>query len=311
MSPGEISAIIKREILAAGFDSCGITSAVELSPEKELYRRWIGRGCHAGMGYLERNTDKRADPSLLVEGTKSVVVAIMNYFPGTLPDSDDNPVISRYVTGTDYHTVVRKRLGIALDASRATIPGLSGRVFADSAPVMEKALAFRAGVGVRGRNTLLIADGIGSYVFIGVVLINLEAEYDSASRHDICGTCRRCIDACPTGAIREEGFVDAARCISYLTIEHRGEIPERFRGLFRDRIIGCDICQEVCPHNNQPPLCRVPELARDTRLEKRNLVEWATLTPDEFSKIFSGTTVERCGYEGFMRNLRFVQGENK
>ncbi|MFO7574409.1 MAG: tRNA epoxyqueuosine(34) reductase QueG, partial [Bacteroidales bacterium] len=299
MSPGEISEIIKSEILAAGFDRCGITEATELSREKGLFMKWLDRGSHADMDFLKRNFEKRTDPGILFQGAKSVAVAVINYYTGRQDESPGMPVVSRYVTRVDYHTVVRERLHQALAASRKKIPGLEGRVCVDSAPVMEKALAVRAGLGNQGRNSLLIVQGGGSFYFIGVIIINLETEYDSPDLTDPCGTCRKCIESCPTGAISEEGFLDAGRCISYLTVEHRGEIPGQFRGKLRNRIFGCDICQEVCPHNCDASLTDIDEFARDKRLDTMTLKEWAYLTPEGFKTIFAGTTVERRGYEAF------------
>jgi len=307
MSPGEISAIIKSELLIAEFDRCGITEAKELSHEKGRLEKWLDMGCHAGMDFLKRNFEKRTDPTLLFEGAKSVAVAVMNYYTGRQIERPGLPVVSRYVTRVDYHTVVRERLHQALAASRKKIPGLGGRVCVDTAPLMEKALAVRAGLGNQGRNSLLIVKGGGSFYFIGVMIINLEAESDSPDLTDPCGSCRICIDSCPTGAISEEGYIDAGRCISYLTVEHRGEIPGQFRGKFRNRIFGCDICQEVCPHNCDASLHDIDEFARDERLDTMTMKEWADLTPEGFKTVFSGTTVERSGYEAFMRNLRFLK----
>lgn len=307
MSPGEISAIVKSEILAAGFDRCGITAATELSHEKGRLRKWLDMGCHAGMDYLRRNFEKRTDPTILFEGAKSVAVAVLNYYPGRLDENHDVPVVSRYVTRVDYHTVVRERLHLALAASRKKIPGLGGRVCVDTAPVMEKALAVRAGLGNQGRNSLLIVKGLGSFCFIGVMIFNLEAESDSPDSTDPCGSCRICIESCPTGAISEEGYIDAGRCISYLTVENKGDIPQQFRGKFLNRISGCDICQEICPHNCDASLTGIDEFARDKRLDTMTMKEWTDLTPEGFKTIFSGTTIERCGYKAFMRNLMFLQ----
>ena len=310
MSPGEITSIIKSEVLAAGFDRCGITEAAELSREKALLMKWLDRGCHGGMKWLERNTDKRGNAALLFEGARSVVVAALNYFHEADPPADGTPVFSRYVSGSDYHMVVRQRLQQALNASIAKIPGLKGRVFTDSAPLMEKALAVRAGIGSQGRNSLLIVPGGGSFHFMGEIVINLEAAYDAPYETDICGSCRNCIDACPTGAISGEGFVDAVRCISYLTIEHKGDIPASFAGKMNGRVFGCDICQDVCPHNASIPLTNVPELMPDLQRWEMTAGSLQNLSPERFDALFSGTAVLRCGYESFVRNLRFLQKEN-
>jgi epoxyqueuosine reductase len=308
MSPGEISEIIKNHILAAGFDRCGLTGATELSHEKERLRRWLERGCHGEMDYLVRNFEKRTNASLLFEGAKSVAVALMSYSGADTPEGDSEvPVVSRYITSVDYHTVLKDRLHQALAAVKEELPDIRGRIFVDSAPVMEKALAVRAGLGRQGRNSLLIVPGGGSFYFIGTIVFNLEAEYDAPDLSDPCMSCRKCIDACPTGAISEEGFLNAARCISYLTVEKKREIPGEFMGELRNRLFGCDICQDVCPHNSNSAPCSVEELRRDGRLDSMTRQEWEELTPELFDNLFTGTTVERCGYDTFMRNVRFLK----
>jgi epoxyqueuosine reductase len=307
MTPGEISHIIRSEVLAAGFERCGITPAIELTEEKALMERWIAAGCHAGMKYLERNQEKRSNPALLFEGARTVVVATLNYYREREPEAEGEPVFSRYASGRDYHDFVKKRLRQALNASMERIPGLRGRVFADSAPLMEKALAVRAGVGCQGRNSLLIVPGRGSFHFIGEIVINMEASYDVPDETDPCGSCRKCIDACPSGAISEKGFVDASRCISYITVEHKGDIPSFLTGKMGGFVFGCDICQDVCPHNAFAPVHDVPEFMPDHRRLGMTAEKWEHLGYEEFKSMFSGTAVMRCGYESFMRNLGFLK----
>ncbi len=341
MGPGSISEILKREIAAAGFDRCGITPAEELSPEHDLLKRWLSAGCHAGMTFLERNSRRRADASRLFEGARSVAVAAAGYGSPYAAGIVAGPVISRYVTATDYHKVVAGRLQKALSSAAEKIPGMRGRVCVDSAPVMEKPLAVRAGLGCQGRNSLLLIPGVGSYFFLGLIVFNLLAEYDPPLPADPCRSCRKCIDACPTGAISDQGYLDARRCISYLTVERRGGMsgspgatpgsvagpepgptpgstmgsvpapepgttPDSMAG---DNLFGCDICQDVCPHNNPGNESSIYGLHRDVRLDAITHPEWMRLTPDRFRELFDGTVVERRGYEGFMGNVRALRSE--
>jgi len=305
MSPAELSDVIKKEALAAGFDLCGITDAGELKENGEMFRLWLERGCHGEMEYLNSNIEKRCNPSLLVPEAKSVIVLALNYFSSPDPLNHGDPIISRYASGVDYHIVMKQKLKSLLSSLKLKIPELEGRVFTDSAPLMEKALAVKAGLGRQGKNTLLLTKQGGSFFFLGEIVINLEAEYDTPATGDPCGSCTKCIDACPTRAIKSEGYLDARSCISYLTIEHRGEIPEEFRGKLANRVFGCDICQDVCPHNKASKPHRVPEFDPDKRRAAMTAEDWHSLTPEKFSDIFRNSAVSRCGYEIFVRNLRF------
>jgi epoxyqueuosine reductase len=305
MTPDELSVIIKEEARVCGFDLCGITGAGHLDAEAAHMSTWLGEGCNGEMAFLTRNSEKRSDASLLVPGAKTVIVVGLNYY--SEPESVGSiwPVISRYASGRDYHLEVKQRLRAMLESLAAKVVGLEGRIFSDSAPLMEKPLAVRAGLGWQGKNSLLITSDRGSFFFLGEIVINLQAAFDKPFSTDLCGSCTKCIDACPTDAITAGGYVDARRCISYLTVELRGSIPEEFASKTGGMVYGCDICQDVCPHNRKSLPHSVPAFARSSALQAMTVMEWQSLTPSRFAEIFRESAVQRIGYERFMRNIRF------
>ena len=305
MLPAELSDIIKDEALRAGFDLCGITDAGVMKERAERLNIWIENGCHGSMDYMVRNADKRSNPSLLVADAKAVIVVALNYFSPNNREENSDPIISRYASGLDYHIVMKEKLKSLLKHLKLKVSGLEGRVFTDSAPLMEKALAVKAGLGRQGKNTLLLSNSGGSFFFLGEIIINLEAASDNPDLGDPCGSCTECIDACPTGAITPEGYLDARNCISYLTIEHQGDIPEKFKGKLGNRVFGCDICQDVCPHNYHSNPHRTAEFNLNTLRAEMTPKKWEELTPDQFSEVFKGSSVARCSYEKFMKNIRF------
>jgi epoxyqueuosine reductase len=311
MSPGKVSEIIRQAASASGFDLCGITRAEELIPEGERLMAWLEAGMNGGMDYMNRNTGKRINPAMLVPGAKTVVVVALNYYSEGSYISENGPVISRYASGSDYHSVMKERLSEMLKRLQTLIPGIEGRYFTDSAPVMEKALAVRAGLGSQGRNSLLIVRGRGSFFFLGELIINAIAQYDEPSSFDPCTGCSRCVDACPTAAISAGGFIEAGRCISYLTVEHRGEIPAEFQPRLKNRVFGCDICQDVCPHNSGSREHNVPEFLPSDELLKMSQPDWEKITPEKFEQLFRGSTVERTGYDRFVRNLLFSRSREQ
>jgi epoxyqueuosine reductase len=260
---------------------------------------------NAGMDYLSRNTGKRIDPSELVAGAQTVVVVALNYYHDRPDLPESFPVISRYAAGTDYHFIMKERLNGMLAMIKNSIPGAEGRAFVDSAPVMEKALAMRAGLGKQGRNSLLIIEGGGSFFFLGELILNVPALYDKPISFDPCSGCSLCVDACPTAAINEDGFLMAGRCISYLTVEHRGEIAAEFTGKLNNMVFGCDLCQEVCPHNSSSREHNVAAFHQSEERTAMTRSDWEKLTPEKFDSLFRGSAVERCGFERFVRNLSF------
>ncbi|MFN0014123.1 MAG: tRNA epoxyqueuosine(34) reductase QueG [Saprospiraceae bacterium] len=298
--------LIRAEALRLGFAFVGFAHAERLDDEARRLETWLRQGVHGKMGYMENHFDLRVDPTRLVPGAKSVICLAFNYFNPEKQQDSDAPKISQYAYGTDYHHVVKERLRALLDFMQEQIGAIDGRCFVDSAPVLEREWARRAGIGWNGRNTLTINPKRGSYFFLAEIICDLPLVYDDPIR-DHCGTCRRCIDACPTEAISPEGyFLDASRCISYLTIELREEIPASFAGQLDNWMFGCDICQDVCPWNrfserhNEPAFEPHPDLLAMTR------TDWLELTEEVFGKVFKKSAVKRAKFSGLLRNVRFL-----
>ena len=303
--PGNVTGLIKAKALSLGFSGCGISRAVRLDKDAVRLNQWLVKGYHAGMSYMSNNPGKRVDPGFLMDGCKSVISVILNYYTGLSADDPDTPVISKYAYGKDYHNIIKSRLKILLDYIQGLYPGSSGRVFTDTAPLLERAWAARSGLGWIGRNSNLISPDYGSFVFIGVILTDAEHEYDLPLR-DYCGTCTRCIDACPTGAITGTRTINANKCISYLTIENKGEIPPEFKGLFKNRVFGCDICQDVCPWNNRAVQHSEKDLDPLPGLLQMKREDWQALDEEKFNLIFKESPVKRAKFRGMQRNLDFL-----
>ena len=304
----ELSAGIKAQASALGFDACGIVRAEPLKEERARLLDWLARGYHGEMDYMARNVEKRCDPARLVPGSKSVVVLLLNYFSGEefpAAEETDKGLISRYAWGRDYHRVIRKKLKQLLRYINDELSPVQGRVFVDSAPVQERAWAQRAGLGWIGKNSMLVTRKWGSWVFIGELIIDLELAYDHPESHDYCGTCTRCVEACPTQAILPDRLVDATRCISYWTIEYKKEIfpPESPRS-FENWIFGCDICQEVCPWNRKVPSHQVPDFKPDKKRLLLTRDDWERMTEEDFKELFAGTPVMRTGLARMKRNIK-------
>ncbi len=304
----QLSEFIKQWAYDEGFSVCGISKAGFLPQEAERVERWLSGNKHAGMEYMQRNKEKRYDPSKLVEKAESVITVLYNYYPRVKLPEKDNYKISKYAYGKDYHYVLKSKLKKILEKIEEKTGKRTARYFTDSAPVLDKAWAARSGLGFIGKNTLLINRKMGSFFFIGHIIIDLELHYDDVEDPaNYCGTCKACIEACPTEAIKPFE-VDANRCISYLTIEHKGDIPDEFKGKLNDWIFGCDICQDVCPWNirfskpHSEPLFNPPE-----ELLEMNKKKWENLDKPTFKKLFKGTPLERPGYKGLMRNINFVK----
>ena len=297
MNKAELTQYIKSEAERLGFDICGIAKAEAISEETiRAYTLWIEQEKHGAMQYLERNCDKRFDPTLLVEGCKSIVVVALNYAP-------EDPIdgIASYAIGNDYHKVVKDKLYTLLNSINAIHP-IKGRAFCDSAPVLERHWAVKAGLGWIGRNRQLIIPHKGSYFFLGELLIDAELEYDTPFTADHCGNCQKCIDNCPTGALTASGF-DARKCLSYLTIEYRGELPENIGKKMVNNFYGCDCCLKACPHNRFSIANTTPEFKPKDELKGMTIEKWRELTKEQYDKLFERSAVERCGYEQLMRNI--------
>ena len=297
------SKLIKTAANNLGFLSCGISKAEFLEEEAPRLEQWLKEGKHGQMAYMENNFDKRLDPRLLVPGAKSVVSLLLNYYTDK-QQVKGAPKISKYAFGTDYHFVIKGKLKQLFQILQDQIGEINGRVFVDSAPVMDKAWAARSGLGWMGKNTNLITQKVGSFYFIAEMIIDLELEYDTPVT-DHCGTCTACIDACPTEALSPYN-IDASKCISYLTIELKDQIPHEFQNKMDDWTFGCDVCQDVCPWNrfskshNEPLFDPNPEMMDFKRKD------WEELTEATFETIFKNSAIKRTRYEGLKRNLTFV-----
>jgi epoxyqueuosine reductase len=304
-SAKEKAALLKAEAKRIGFLACGIAKAEFLEDEAPRLEHWIRSGKHGRMGYMENHFDLRLDPRKLVPGAKSVISLAYNYFTARKQDDPDAPKLSTYAFGRDYHKVVKKRLEPLMHFIEEHFGDVAMRSFVDSAPVLEKAWAQRAGIGWRGKHTNVIRQGQGSFFFLCEIILDLELEPDPPAM-DHCGTCRRCIDACPTDAITPYG-VDGSRCISYLTIELKESIPSDFAGKMENWTFGCDICQQVCPWDrfstphSEPAFNPKPEFLSLTK------DEWHGMTEVVFDRLFEGSAVKRTKYAGLSRNLRFLE----
>jgi len=296
--------LIKTEAKRLGFLSCGVSKAQFLEEEAPRLEKWLNQNMHGEMRYMENHFDMRLDPTKLVDGAKSVVSLLLNYYPSEQQNPDSHK-ISKYAYGTDYHFVIKDKLKSLLHFIHEEIGEVHGRAFVDSAPVLDKAWAAKSGLGWMGKHSNLLTQQVGSFYFIAELIVDLELEYDTPVT-DHCGTCTACIDACPTEAIVEPYVVDGSKCISYFTIELKNEIPSEFHGKFDDWMFGCDVCQDVCPWNrfskphNEPLFNPNPELLSFTKKD------WEEITEDVFKKIFKKSAVKRTKYNGLRRNIDFL-----
>ncbi len=287
-----------------GFDFCGISKAEFLEEEAPRLEKWLKENKHGQMKYMENYFDKRLDPRLLVEGAKSVISLMYNYYPPE-KQKDVGPKISKYAYGKDYHEVIKDKLTEFLNSLKENIGDVNGRVFVDSAPVLEKSWAAKSGLGWIGKNANLISKESGSFYFLAELIIDIELEYDGPIK-DYCGTCTKCIDACPTEAIVAPYIVDGSKCISYLTIELKESIPSEFKGKMDNWAFGCDVCQDVCPWNRFSKPHNEPLFTNKTLLNLSEK-EWHEMTEETFKVVFSGSAVKRTKYTGLKRNLKFLE----
>ncbi|MEP6596611.1 MAG: tRNA epoxyqueuosine(34) reductase QueG [Ginsengibacter sp.] len=298
--------LIKSVAKTLGFDYCGIAKAERLNEDATRLESWLNKGFQGKMAYMENYFDLRIDPRKLVPGAKSVITLLLNYFPSQ-EQSVDVPIVSKYAYGKDYHEVIRDKLKIFLQMIKDNIGEVHGRGFADSAPVLEKSWAQKSGLGWIGKNGNFITKQNGSFFFIATFIVDLELEYDAPLLKDYCGTCTRCIDSCPTGAILDDKVIDGSKCISYFTIELKDAlIPDAVKGKFQNRMFGCDVCQDVCPWNKfskpttELSFTPLPEILNFTTSD------WEELTEESFKIIFKDSPLKRSKYTGIRRNLKFI-----
>ena len=305
MTKEELTIFIKSEALRLGFDICGIAKAETVTDDViQTYNRWIDKGRHATMQYLERNCDKRFNPTQLVEWCKSIICVTMNYAPKQHIEG-----IADYAQGLDYHKVIKDKLYLLLQSINSFC-AVQGRAFCDSAPVLERYWAVKAGIGHIGCNRQLIIPGKGSKFFLGELFVDIELCYDTPCGRNLCGNCRKCIEACPGKALSSEGL-DAGKCLSYLTIEHRDPLPENIGEKMENCFYGCDRCQAVCPHNRFATPNTTAELQPADALLQMTREQWYTLTKEEYDTLFANSAVERCGYEQLMRNIAALGTSSK
>ena len=301
----KLTGIIKSEASSIGFLSCGISKAEFLSEEAPKLESWLKSGFNGEMSYMERNFDKRLDPRLLVPGCKSVISLLFNYYTEKKAKKDNEPKISSYAYGKDYHFVIKEKLRELLLRIKNLVGDVNGRVFVDSAPVMDKAWAKKSGLGWIGKNTNLINKKTGSFFFIAELILDLELEYDYPTTNH-CGSCTACIDSCPTNALATPYKIDATKCISYATIELKNNIPNSFKDNMKGWIFGCDICQDVCPWNRFSKNHNEPSFEDKKNISNMSKKQWEDLTKEVFDKVFKDSPIKRAGFSGIKRNINFA-----
>ena len=297
--------LIKAEALRLGFLSCGISKADFLEDEASKLENWLKNDFHGEMKYMENHFDKRLDPRLLVDGAKSVISLSYNYYPKEM-QREDSYKVAKYAYGQDYHHVIKGKLKELSVFIQEKIGDVHGRAFVDSAPVMERSWAKKSGIGWEGKHSLVLQKQQGSFFFLSELIIDLDLDYDTPMT-DHCGTCTKCIDACPTKAILPNNTVDGSKCISYFTIELKDNIPNEFKGQFNDWMFGCDICQDVCPWNRFSKPHNEPLFNPKAELLQMNKKDWEEITAEIFGKVFQKSAVKRTKLTGLQRNISFIK----
>ncbi len=298
-----LSQQIKKKTHEAGFDICGMAKVRDLTERVPVISEWLEAGMNDKMGYLAREPEKRFNPELVFPGTKSLVVAGISYYSENRQNGKGVPVLSRYTYGMDYHSVIVPKLEKILDFIKIMIPEAGGKAFCDTGFFHEKSWISEAGLGWQGRHSITISKEIGSFFFIGILMLNIELDYDEPFKGEYCGSCRLCIDACPTGAINENRTIDTRKCISNRTIENRGPIPEEIVPKLGGRVYGCDLCQEVCPWNKNIEPNSHPEFTINEKVANMTRDDWQSLTEDQFNDYFSKTALVRIKFPDFKRNI--------
>ena len=307
MTPAQHSQIVKNTALSTGFDFVGIARAQSLDDDAKRLESWLRQGMQGSMHYMENHFDLRVNPQKLFPGAKSVITLLLNYFPD-LHQVDEAPKIAKYAYGADYHDVIRPKMNLLLDRLKTLIGDIRGRGFVDSAPVLERSWALRSGLGWIGKNGNLINRKQGSFFFIATLIVDLEMDYDTPLPKDYCGSCTRCIDACPTEAILGNKVVDGSKCISYFTIELKDLlIPDPVKGKFDNWMFGCDVCQDVCPWNRFSKPSETPAFTPVAEILEFSTSDWESLTEERFAELFRHSPLKRSKYAGIRRNLRFLR----
>lgn len=299
------SSLIKTEARKLGFDDCGFSEAGFLAADAEYLKNWLNNGFFGNMRYMARRTDVRVDPTRLFDGAKSVISVLLNYYTHRKQKDVQAPLLSKYAYGEDYHDVIQRKLERLLQYIHDNITDVRGKIFVDSSPLLDKAWAAKGGLGWIGKNSILVNPGKGSYFFIGNLIVDIPLSYDKPIR-DYCGSCNRCIEACPTKAIIAPHVVDARKCISYLTVESKGVIDHRYHGKFGNRVFGCDTCQDVCPWNRKAVPHGVKEFEPSHGLMEMSRQDWLAVDENRFNHLFTKSPVKRIQYSGLRRNLEFI-----
>ncbi len=303
----KITKEVKTSALELGFDFCGIAKVQKLEDDARRLEKWLNKGMHGTMQYMENHFDLRIDPSRLVPGAKSVITLLLNYYPSA-QQKEFAPKISRYAFGNDYHDVIREKLNQLIELNKKQVGEINGRGFVDSAPVLERTWAQKSGLGWVGKNGNLINKQMGSFFFIATLIIDVELKYDDAFARDYCGTCKKCIDACPTEAILPYKVIDGSKCISFFTIELKDAlIPGNMKGKFDNWMFGCDVCQDVCPWNRFSKPANEKGFKPLQEILNFSINDWNELTEESFKNIFKNSPLKRAKFEGIKRNLKFLQ----
>ncbi len=296
---------LKEQARNLGFSFCGISKATELTDDARRLENWLNANRNGQMRYMENYFDIRIDPRKLVDNAKSVITLLFNYFPEKMQRTDTYQV-SKYAYGNDYHEVIKHKLHELLQFLRNEIGDINGRCFVDSAPILERSWAQKSGAGWVGKNGNLITKQHGSFFFLAEIVCDVAFEYDTPFSKDYCGTCKACVDACPTQAIMPNKEIDGSKCISYFTIELKDAIPQNMKGQFQDWIFGCDACQDVCPWNRFSSPNIEPKFKPNEELLNYSKVEWEEITAEVFQKVFRKSAINRTKYDGLMRNIKFI-----
>jgi len=297
------SRLIKEYAAEIGFDLCGIAQARSLDEHREILKRWALTGMNADMTYLGQNVTKRIDPRILLPGAKSVIVTGLNYYSEKKQGGNGVPVISRYAYGINYHSVIKAKLNKVLAYIRTIHPDVNGKAFVDTAPILEKAWGREAGLGWAGKHSVLINKEIGSFFFLGILIVNIDLDYDKPSEKDYCGSCTLCVESCPTEAININRTINASKCIAYQTLEAKTQIPDEIVMKLEGRAFGCDRCQEACPWNNASKPHKTPEFELPAEVERMTADDWKNLTRKDYKRLFKESAIGRRSYCRFMDNI--------